>query len=181
MGQSKLASGYPDWTVVANQSTTFSSGNWVISNQSNTLVFVYSSSSVFVINSSGKITTYDGLTTVGLGVPAIYGSPDNRKGITAVDSSALTIYTPTAATQLYTLSARILATAGTTPAATYTIKWTEGGVVITKTLSISALDSDSDLMVLIQPDNATAITAQLTAISGTSTTVNVACAILELI
>ena len=69
---------------------------------------------------------------------------------------------------------RILATAGTSPSATYTIKWTEGGAVITKTLTISALDSDSDLSILIQPDNGTTITAQLTAISGTGTTVNVA-------
>ena len=116
---------------------------------------------------------FGGINTVGLGLSPIY-SLDNRTGLTAVDSAAKTLYTTTAAGQLYRLMGRILATAGTSPSATYTIKWTEGGAAITKTLTISALDSDSDLSVLIQPDSGTAITAQLTAISGTGTTVNVA-------
>ena len=116
---------------------------------------------------------YNGISTFGLGISPIY-SGDNRTGLTTADSAAKTLYTTTAAGQLYRLMGRILATAGTSPSATYTIKWTEGGATITKTLSISALDSDSDLSILIQPDNGTAITAQLTAISGTGTTVNVA-------
>ena len=120
-----------------------------------------------------KIGEYNGVNTAGLGVAPIYGL-DNRTGLAAADASAKTLYTTTAAGQLYRLVGRILATAGTSPSATYTIKWTEGGATITKTLTISALDSDSDLSILIQPDNGTAITAQLTAISGTGTTVNVA-------
>ena len=115
----------------------------------------------------------NGINTEGLGLSPLYGK-DVRTGLTAVDSAAKTLYTTTSAGQLYRLMGRILATAGTSPSATYTIKWTEGGATITKTLTISALDSDSDLSILIQPDNATAITAQLTAISGTGTTVNVA-------
>ena len=122
---------------------------------------------------SGYMYMYNGIFTKGYGVPAIFGL-DGRTGLTAADASALTLYTTTAAGQVYRLMGRILATAGTSPSATYTIKWTEGGATITKTLTISALDSDSDLSVLIQPDNGTAITAQLTAISGTGTTVNVA-------
>ena len=114
-----------------------------------------------------------GVKTKGLGLAPLYGD-DVRTGLTAADASATTLYTTTAAGQLYRLMGRILATAGTSPSATYTIKWTEGGATITKTLTISALDSDSDLSILIQPDNGTAITAQLTAISGTGTTVNVA-------
>ena len=120
-----------------------------------------------------KIAVYELIVTSGLGVAPIYGD-DARTGLTAADASAKTLYTTTAAGQLYRLMGRILATAGTSPSATYTIKWTEGGATITKTLTISALDSDSDLSILIQPDNGTAITAQLTAISGTGTTVNVA-------
>ena len=125
------------------------------------------------IHLNTKFTYYNNNATSGLGVAPLYGD-DVRTGLTAADASAKTLYTTTAAGQLYRLMGRILATAGTSPSATYTIKWTEGGATITKTLTISALDSDSDLSILIQPDNGTAITAQLTAISGTGTTVNVA-------
>ena len=125
------------------------------------------------MNDSGIFTIYNNVSAQGLGLAPIYGD-DVRTGLTAADSAAKTLYTTTAAGQLYRLMGRILATAGTSPSATYTIKWTEGGATITKTLTISALDSDSDLSILIQPDNGTAITAQLTAISGTGTTVNVA-------
>ena len=133
-------------------------------------------SGVQIENSLGipaGIGLYKSINTVGFGVPAIAGD-DVRTGLTAADASAKTLYTTTAAGQLYRLMGRVLATAGTSPSATYTIKWTEGGATITKSLTISALDSDSDLSILIQPDNGTAITAQLTAISGTGTTVNVA-------
>ena len=119
------------------------------------------------------VVAYDSVNTVGMGFAPLYGK-DVRTGLTSVDASPISLYTTTAAGQVYRVMARILATAGTTPSATYTIKWTEGGATITKTLTISALDSDSDLAILIQPDNNTAITAQLTAISGTGTTVNVA-------
>jgi hypothetical protein len=120
------------------------------------------------------------LNLKGFGLSPIYGL-DNRHGLTAVDASAITLYTTTAASQLYKLTARILATAGTTPSATYSVKWTEGGAVITKTLTISAIDTDAGLSaILIQPDSATAITVQLTAISGTGTTVNVAATLEEI-
>lgn len=122
----------------------------------------------------GKVQGINGISTKGLGVGAVYGL-DNRTGVTTTDSSAITLYTTTAPGQLYKLSGRILATAGATPSATYTLKWTEGGTAITKALAISALDSDSDFSALIQPDNATAITAQITAL--TSTTVNVAASV----
>ena len=116
----------------------------------------------------------------GMGFSPIYGM-DNRHGLTAADASPITLYTTTAAGQLYKLTARLLATAGTSPSATYVVNWTEGGAVITKTLTISAIDSDADLStILIQPDNGTAITAQLTAISGTGTTVNVASTVEEI-
>ena len=117
------------------------------------------------------IPTISGL--VGKNLDGIYGL-DNRTGLTAVDGAPITLYTTTASGQLYRLSGRVLATAGTSPAASYVIKWTEGGAVITKTLTIAALSTDADLMIPIQPDNGTQITAQLTAISGTGTTVNVA-------
>ena len=125
------------------------------------------------ISQAGKTTSYNSVGTVGEGLSPIYGL-DNRTGVTTADASAKTLYTTTGSGQLYRLMGRILATAGTSPSATYKLIWTEGGTTQTKTLTISALDTDSDLSILIQPDNGTAITAQLTAISGTGTTVNVA-------
>jgi hypothetical protein len=110
----------------------------------------------------------------GLRVGQIVGTPDARTGVTTTDASAITVYTTVQAGQVLQLQARILATAGTSPSATYTIKWTEGGAVITKSLTISALDSDSTYSAIIQPDTTTGITAQITAVSGTGTTVNVA-------
>ena len=169
-------------TVQAN-ATSLTNKNILIAGTSETVLLSINSGNslqiaagaAFIGNFSmgGTIAGYDNTATVGKGLPPIYGK-DKRTGLTAADASATTLYTTTAADQLYRLMGRILATAGTSPSATYTIKWTEGGATITKTLTISALDSDSDLSILIQPDNGTAITAQLTAISGTGTTVNVA-------
>lgn len=141
---------------------------------------------VMIVNATSQITQLSefGINEIhGITNPISSSLPvgnDFRSALTAVDASAITLFTTTAASQVYRLSARILATAGTTPSATYTLKWTEAGSVITKTLTISAVGSDSDLAILIQPDNATAITVQLTAISGTGTTVNVA-SLLELL
>jgi hypothetical protein len=115
----------------------------------------------------------------GFGLSPIYGM-DNRHGLTSADASPNTLYVTTASNQLYKLTARIMATAGTSPSAEYVIKWIEGGATITKTLQISAIDSDADLStILIQPDSGTIITTQLTAISGTGTTVNVASTVEE--
>ena len=122
---------------------------------------------------ANRFVSYASQSLFGYGFSPIYGL-DNRTGLTAVDGAPITLYTTTASGQLYRLSGRVLATAGTSPAASYVIKWTEGGAVITKTLTIAALSTDADLMIPIQPDNGTQITAQLTAISGTGTTVNVA-------
>lgn len=121
------------------------------------------------------LTTFGRIPTKGLGLGALFGL-DNRTGRTAADGAAITLYTGTGAGQLYRINARAFATVGTS--ATYIIQWTEGGVVNSKTLSITALDTEVTQNFLIQPDNATAITAQITAISGT--TLNVACSVEEL-
>ncbi|MGI0131334.1 MAG: hypothetical protein ACREEC_14480, partial [Thermoplasmata archaeon] len=130
---------------------------------------------------NGSIQRYNGTMTAGLGVGAIYGAPDNRLLVTVTDGAALTIYTTTGATQLYRLMARVFGASGTVSAASYVVTWTEGGAKITKTLSISAVDTDADLSILIQPDTGTAITAQLTVLTGTAPKVDVACSIEELI
>jgi hypothetical protein len=127
------------------------------------------------IDFRGTFVRFNNILTSGYGLAPIYGL-DNRRGLTAVDASPITLYTTTAAGQLYRLHARIMSTSGTS--ATYTVKWTEGGTVITKALTITALSTPQDLSILIQPDNGTAITAQLTAISAS--TVNVAASVEEI-
>ena len=106
-------------------------------------------------------------------IDQVVGS-DNRKGVTTTDATAITL-TTASGTLLYKLTARILAIAGTTISVSYAVAWTENATVITKTLTVTTLNADQDLSsILIQPDNATHITAQITALSGTGVTVNVA-------
>jgi len=121
------------------------------------------------------ITEYASAPTVAYGLPAIRGE-DNRQGLTAADASAITVYTTQSGTNklIHHLMARIMATAGTSPTATYTVTWVEKGTTISQSLSITATNTPASLSMLIQPDNNTHITAQLTAIGGTGTTVNVA-------
>ncbi|MEM3844443.1 MAG: hypothetical protein QXU98_01855 [Candidatus Parvarchaeota archaeon] len=121
---------------------------------------------------SGTIRVLIGFPYAGNGAPAVRGM-DNRRGVTTVDSSPITLYTVPAAGKLYKLNTRIMSKSGTS--ATYTLTWTEGGVVISKALTISAVDSDVDLSILIQPDSGTAITAQITTISAS--TVDVAASV----
>jgi len=124
-----------------------------------------------------SITQYNNKYTSGYGHTPIYGL-DNRKGITGADASAITLYTPNGTNQVYKVKARINATAvGTSGSATYTIKWTENGVVLSQSLTISAANSPQTLDILIQPDANTPITAQITAL--TSATVNVSAEVEE--
>ena len=117
----------------------------------------------------GSVITANMASLTGLGYSPIYGVIDARTGLAVVDGAAKTLYTTTAAGQVYTVFARIISTAGVS--ATYTIKWTEGGAVRTLALTITALGAEIHDTFDIQPDTATAITAQLTAIAAS--TVNV--------
>jgi len=124
-----------------------------------------------------KVNGFNRINTVGYGLSPVYGL-DNRKGITAADASAITLYTPNGTNQIYKVKARINATAvGTSGSATYTIKWTENGVVLSQSLTVSAANSPQSLDILIQPDSGTPITAQITAL--TSATVNVSAEVEE--
>lgn len=120
---------------------------------------------------AGKLTDYDGVNSVGFGVGLICGV-DVRTGITTADASAKTLYTVPAAGQTFRLTARIYATAGSA-SANYQVTWTENGFTVIRNLSVTAIDVPVELSSeIIQPDNGTKITAQIT--SDTSTTVNVA-------
>lgn len=87
---------------------------------------------------------------------------DNRSGVTSVDGSPITLYTSTAANQLYRASLHLNATAYTSGTATYTLAWTENSVSKTRAITAAAANTPAFDNFLIKPDNATAITAQLT-------------------
>ena len=120
-----------------------------------------------------KLTAFNAINTTGYGLPPIFGL-DNRTGLTATDSAAKTLYTSTAASQVYRVTARVFGKSGTISSAVYTIGWTEGGTSMTETVSISAVSTMDSAVFLLQPDNDTAITVQPTTLSGTSPVVDVA-------
>ena len=119
------------------------------------------------------------VAVVGLGLSPIFGL-DNRTGLTATDSAAKTLYTSTAASQVYRVTARVFGKSGTISSAVYTIGWTEGGTSMTETVSISAVSTMDSAVFLLQPDNGKAITVQLTTLSGTSPVVDVAATLEQL-
>jgi hypothetical protein len=110
----------------------------------------------------------------GAGLSIIMGV-DSRIGVTTTDASPIIVYKTTEAARVIKVIFRLYATAGTTPSATYVVKWTEGGVVNTSSISINAVNTEAVSTLLVQPDSLTNITSQITALSGTGTTVNVAC------
>ena len=131
------------------------------------------------LSMSQTLTYYNNVAVQGLGVSPLYGL-DNRTGLTATDSSAKTLYTTTAASQVYRVTARVFGKSGTISSAVYTIGWTEGGTSMTETVSISAVSTMDSAVFLIQPDDGKAITVQLTTLSGTSPVVDVAAALEEM-
>ncbi len=121
----------------------------------------------------GKYTNYGNVATVGMGVAPVYGL-DSRTGLTSADGAPITLYTPTAANQLYRVMADIFATATVTGTATYTIAWTENGTAQTLAVTATTVNVLGTVLGLIRPDNGTAITAQLTGtFTGTFTVAGV--------
>nr|CRY95883.1 hypothetical protein [uncultured prokaryote] len=100
---------------------------------------------------------------------------DERADLSAVDVSPLTVYTTPDAAGNYRISATILGRSGTVSSAVYTVTFVVDGVTITKTVTISAVSTESDLTTIVHLDGATAITAQLTTITGASAAVDVTC------
>ena len=145
-------------------------GHWAIQNESGVIGIAF--------GNAANVYMFNNVDTVGLGLSPLYGK-DVRTGLTAADASATTLYTTTAANQVYEVAARILGTGGTITSCVYTIGWTEGGVARTATVSITATGTLSSSLFLLQPDSGTAITGQLTTLSGTSPVVNVAAVVKE--
>ena len=125
-----------------------------------------------------SVGRYNNVLTAGMGVAPIYGK-DARTGLTAADASATTLYTTTAAGQVYEVVVRIFGAGGTITSGVYTIGWTEGGTARTATVSITAAGTLDSAVFLLQPDSGTAITGQLTTLSGTTPSVNVAAILKE--
>ena len=171
-------------TAVDGANHSIWKGNNFVFDPANTgdIYLCYSRGKLHIFNSisfdSGIITQYNNIGTIGLGVAPLYGL-DKRLGVTAADASAKTLYTTTAANQLYLVVARLFGVSGTNLSATYLVKWTENGSVQTATLTVSGAPSLYVSTSLIQPDSGTAITVQLTALSGTSPVVNVAAIVMQ--
>lgn len=118
---------------------------------------------------AAKLTTYNNIATTGFGIPAINGL-DSRTGLTGADGAATTLYTATAANQLYRVSADIFATAAVTGTATYSITWTENATSQTMSVTATAVNTLGTASNIIRPDNGTAIKSQLTGVfTGTFT------------
>ncbi len=98
---------------------------------------------------------------------------DSRTSLTAVDGAALTVYAVPATTGKFRISATIVGRSGTVTSGIYTYIYTVGGVAITKTVSITAVDTDAENSLMPQPDASTSITAQLTTLTGTTPSVDV--------
>ena len=136
---------------------------------SNHIYMFYKNQSASGLSMYAKIPVYDNVGTSMNGIVAISGSPDLRTGVTAADTSAITIFSSTASGVRYEVKARILATSGTS--ATYKIVWTEDSVAQSVPLTITAVDTEVHDNFVIAPDAGTDITAQITSL--TTSTVNV--------
>jgi hypothetical protein len=127
------------------------------------------------VDNPGLITAYDGIATAGLGVSPITGSVDRRIGVASADGSPINLVASTpSATATFKVYWRVFGNTATVTSAIYTLTWTEAGDAETDTVSISAVDTEVTKFKVIQPDNGTAITVQLTTLTGASGTVNLA-------
>lgn len=132
-------------------------------------------SSLFQIN-NGTVQGVKGIGTVADGIPPFRGI-DDRSGVTSTDGSPIAVYAVPSTTGKFRITVGLVGESGTISSAVYTIKYTDtAGNTITHTVSISAVSTDASLVLLVQPEASTNITAQLTTLTGTGTpTVDVTC------
>lgn len=123
------------------------------------------------------VTSYGGIPIAASGLSPIRGA-DDRQSISATDGSALTVYAVPATRPTpgkYQITVTIVGRSGTITSAVYTYKYTVGGNTITKTVSISAVDTDAENTLIVQPDANTSITGQITTLTGTTPVIDVTC------
>ena len=123
---------------------------------------------------SHLLTGYNGLGLSDNGISVIRGS-SLRTALTATDASPITAYAVPTTTGFFRISLTILGRSGTITSGVATLKYTVGGVVITETVSITAVSTEAHISPMVQPDASTNITVQLTTLTGTSPSVDVAC------
>lgn len=95
---------------------------------------------------------------------AVVGTMDFRQGVTAADGAPITIYTATNGTSVLRITATIFATAFTSGTATYTIAWTQNGAAETLAVTSLILNTLGTATAIINPDNGTTVTGQLTGV-----------------
>lgn len=108
---------------------------------------------------------------------------DNRKGITASDGTAITLFTNGAvASNEYLITARTFLTVYSSGNVVYTISWTENGSARTYvTTANTAINTIQGGWMVIRPDANSAITGQLTGMAGSNAnTCNVFAAVIQI-
>lgn len=85
----------------------------------------YSLSSTAAVGMSGKIATYNGVATAGLGVPAVYAAGRSTAQVAA--NASVSTYTLPAADGTFVVSANVLVTTSTTHSFTVTCTYTDEG------------------------------------------------------
>lgn len=94
-------------------------------NNTNNLILTLNNNGSVQLN-SGTITTYNAVSTAGLGVPAIYGYGRVVGKVNAA-AAAITVYTVGAADGTFLVSGNVLVTAATVAAMTMTVTYTDEG------------------------------------------------------
>lgn len=122
------------------------------------------------------ILTYQGIYTVENGVAPFRGA-SLRTGLTATDASPITVYSVPSSTGFFRISLTILGRNGTITSGIATLKYTVNGSVVTETVSILAVGNEAHISPMVQPDASTNITVQLTTLTGTAPSVDVACVV----
>ncbi len=106
---------------------------------------------------------------------AVFRGIDDRTSLTAVDGAAITVYAVPATTGRFRITVGIQGRGGTITSAIYTLKYTLGGAVVTRTVSLTAVDTEATIISIPVPDASTDITGQLTTLTGTYPVVDVCC------
>jgi len=101
---------------------------------------------------------------------------DNRHALTSTDSTALTLIPATAITspnEVWDIDLTIHGYSGTVSSGKYVMGWTSNAATQTATVSITGVTQNAPLAVPCLPDMNTAVTVQLTTLTGTSPSVSV--------
>lgn len=138
--------------------------------------YTFGYESQFKIGSNGIITRTNAIATTGTGAPVIRGI-DDRNTVLSTDGAPITVYAVPGTTGKFRITVTLVGRAGTVTSAIYTFKFTVAGVVITQTVSLSAVDTVASTSQIVLPDLSTNITGQLTTLTGASASVDITCVV----